>query len=231
MWDGAIHHLDAQALAPISNPIEMDESLRNVVAKLQSDKNYKALFFDAYGDSSISGERVLKCLSQFMLTLVSANAKYDSVKNSKAHFTAQEEKGYMIYKKHCASCHTEPLFSNYTFKSNGLPIDNNLRDSGREKISMKAEDRYLFKVPSLRNLEYSYPYMHDGRLRKLPDVIRYYNHIDINTPYLSAELKQPLNLNADEQVELLSFLITLTDKKFVFNPELTYPKAFPYPTN
>ncbi len=231
MWDGAIHHLDAQALAPISNPIEMDESMKNVVAKLEADKHYRALFFNAYGDSSITGERVLKCLSQFMLTFISSESKYDSVKNGKASFTEQEEKGYLLYQKNCASCHTEPLFSNYTFKSNGLPIDSNLRDIGREKISMRTEDRYLFKLPSLRNLEYTYPYMHDGRFRKLRDVIAYYNHIDINTPYLSAELKKPLNLSADEQVELLSFLLTLTDKKFVFNTELTYPRAFPYPTN
>jgi cytochrome c peroxidase len=229
MWDGAIHHLDAQALAPISNPIEMNENIQHVVEKLQHDQAYRALCYSAYGDSMITGERILKCLSQFMLTLVSANSKYDSVKAGKSAFTAKEQKGYAIYKKKCSACHTEPLFSNYAFRSNGLPADSLLKDIGRERISMNKADQYLFKVPSLRNLEYSYPYMHDGRYRKLRDVIDYYNHINTNTPFLSTELKEPLNLSAEEIVELLSFLLTLNDKTFVFNPDFTYPKSFPYP--
>lgn len=226
MWDGAIHHLDVQALAPISNPIEMNESLKHVVAKLQSDKRYVSLCKKAYGDTIITGERVLKSLSQFMLTFISCQSKYDSVMIGKSVFSMQEQKGYALFKTHCSSCHSEPLFTNYQFKNNGLRIDPLLKDIGRAGMSQNPTDSFLFKVPSLRNLEYSYPYMHDGRFKKLRDVIEHYNHIDINSPYLSKELSKPLNLSSEEKVELLSFLLTLTDKSFVFNKDYTYPKEF-----
>ena len=98
MWDGAINHLDMQALAPISNPDEMDEKIEHVVTKLQESKIYPALFYKAFGDSSITGEHLLKSISQFMLTLVSSNSKYDSVMRKESVFTAQEKNGYKLFK-------------------------------------------------------------------------------------------------------------------------------------
>src|SRR5262249_53369535 len=120
MWDGSVNHLDVQALAPISNPLEMDETIAHVTAKLRTSENYRSLFKAAFGDTAITGERVLKSLSQFMLTLISCNSKYDSVMRGEKQFTAQEANGYALFKKNCSSCHTEPLFTNEQFENNGL---------------------------------------------------------------------------------------------------------------
>jgi cytochrome c peroxidase len=128
MWDGAINHLDMQALAPISHPSEMGSNINEVIKKLNESKAYKELFLNAFQDSTISTSKILKALSQFQLTLVSANAKYDRVKMGKEVFTEQEKNGYQLFKKNCASCHSEPLFSNYNFENNGLPIDPTLND-------------------------------------------------------------------------------------------------------
>lgn len=167
MWDGGIHHLDVQALAPITNADEMGESMRNVVIKLQQTHSYTQLFFKAYGDSIISGEHTLKAISQFLLTLVSANSKYDKVmrKQQGFAFSQYEAKGYAIFKTHCSSCHTEPLFTNNSFENNGLKPDSTLHDIGRMKITQNPSDSLKFKVPSLRNVELTYPYMHDGRFK------------------------------------------------------------------
>lgn len=99
MYDGAVNHLDVQALAPINNPLEMDENMAHVIEKLQNKKLYKTLFYKAYKDTVITGERTLKALSQFMLTLVSSNSKYDSVMRKQKQFTLQEDKGYQLFKK------------------------------------------------------------------------------------------------------------------------------------
>jgi len=224
MWDGAVNHLDVQALAPIANPLEMDENISNVVKKLQHTKHYPKLFYKAFGDSIITGEHTLKALSQFMLTLVSHNSKYDSVMRKETVFTAQENSGYLLFKKNCGSCHTEPLFTNNEFKSNGLPIDTTLNDYGRYEITKNKKDSLKFKVPSLRNIEFSYPYMHDGRFKKLSDVLKHYTTGVMHNQSLSEELKTPIVLNANERVDIVAFLLTLTDRSFLFNPNFSYPK-------
>jgi cytochrome c peroxidase len=223
MWDGAINHLDMQSLAPISHPDEMGETILHVTQKLQQTELYPPRFQEAFGDSVITGEYVLKALSQFMLTLVSANTKYDSVKRGQAQFSAQENSGYTLYKQHCASCHTEPLFTNYTFKNNGLPLDSFLHDVGRIKISQQASDSLCFKVPSLRNLNYTYPYMHDGRFKTVKQVLTHYTEGIVHYRTLSKELQTPITLTSNEKVDLIAFLNTLNDNVFVFNPLHSFP--------
>lgn len=223
MWDGAVNHLDVQALAPIAHPKEMAEKIENVVHKLQNSKLYPKLFFKAYNDTIITGERVLKALSQFQLTLISSNSKYDRVKQKKEIFTRQEQNGYQLFKKNCNSCHTEPLFSNYTFANNGLPVDTTLNDRGKWTITKQSADSLKFKVPSLRNLSYTYPYMHDGRFNKLSQVVNHYTQIK-QSPTLSKELNGPVSLTSNEKADLISFLLTLNDPDFTFNPKFSYPK-------
>lgn len=224
MWDGAVNHLDVQALAPISNHMEMDEKIENVVKKLQRNNLYKKLFKKAFGDSLATGEHTLKAISQFMLTLVSSNAKYDSVMLGKAKFSEQEKKGYALFKKNCAACHTEPLFTNTSFENNGLPIDTTLNDIGRMGITHNPGDSLKFKVPTLRNIEFSQPYMHDGRFKKLQEVLKHYVFGVNRSKTLSPHLAKPLMLKPSEQVDLISFLFTLTDKKFLFDQRYAYPK-------
>ncbi len=224
MWDGAINHLDMQALAPITHPDEMGESIPGVVAKLQQSEIYPAMFRKAFGSKEITGEHLLKALSQFMLTLISAESKYDSVMRKQAHFTTQEENGYQLFRKNCASCHKEPLFSTFEFRNNGLSADTLLKDYGRMKITQNPEDSLLFKIPTLRNIEFSSPYMHDGRFKKLNEVIQHYTSGIQHSKTLAKELQSPIILSPNEKVDLTAFMLTLTDKKFLFNPEFSFPK-------
>lgn len=224
MWDGAVNHLDVQALAPITHPDEMGESLANVIKKLQRSAYYKKEFYKAYKDTAITGEYTLKALSQFMLTLVSSNSKYDSVMRGQTRYNEKEAKGYMLFKANCASCHTEPLFTNGQFENNGLRPDSILKDKGRMRITQSAADSLKFKVPTLRNIEFTYPYMHDGRFKKLSEVLKHYTQGIHQSPTLSAQLVKPIVLSPTERVELTAFLLTLTDIHFLFNPDYTYPK-------
>jgi cytochrome c peroxidase len=224
MWDGAANHLDMQALAPISHPKEMAESIENVVAKLERQPLYSGLFAQAYGYKAITGELVLKALAQFQLTLVSAHARYDSVQAGKAKFTPQEQRGYALFKENCNACHREPLFSTYGFANNGLPIDTTLRDMGRVTISQNPQDSLQFKIPSLRNLTYSFPYMHDGRFKKLHQVLNHYTSGIQNSPSLSPILRKPIVLSSTEKVDLIAFLLTLNDQRFVFDPKHQFPR-------
>jgi cytochrome c peroxidase len=216
MWDGAIQHLDFQALAPISSPLEMDFSIAKVVDKLSSTSRYPALFEAAFGAREITGERVLKALAQFELTLVSAGSKYDRTMAGTDTFSLQEQNGYAIFRKNCASCHAEPFFTNFSFEKNGLPIDTFLRDYGRMNITKNPVDSLRFKVPALRNIEFSYPYMHDGRFRKLRDVVNYYAQ--------TTALERRIELSSNEKTDLVAFLLTLSDRAFLLNPELSFPK-------
>lgn len=226
MWDGAINNLDMQSLAPISHPAEMASHINDVVKKLNRSKLYKKLFDDAYQDSIATGEKTLKAIAQFMLTIVSANSKYDKVMNKNAEFTVQEQNGYQIFKKNCASCHTEPLFTNGTFANNGIGTDTVLNDIGRMKVTQRKEDAYKFKVPTLRNIEFSYPYMHDGRFKKLGEVLNHYSNGIKQSETLSGKLKSGITLSANEKVDLMAFLLTLSDKQFLFDSNFAYPKEF-----
>ncbi len=224
MWDGAINHIEVQALAPITHPKEMGETLPNVLQKLRPIPLYQRLFKEAFGDTAMTGSRLLKSLAQFQLSLVSASSKYDAVIQKRDTFTAQERKGYALFKQFCNSCHREPLFSTYAFANNGLPIDSTLNDRGRGQITQKENDMYLFKIPTLRNLSYTYPYMHDGRFTKLSEVLNHYTKGIVHTLNLAKELKKPIPLTANDKADLIAFLLTLNDKSFVFNPQHQYPK-------
>jgi cytochrome c peroxidase len=207
MWDGAVNNLDMQALAPISHADEMGETMANVVAKLQGSKRYPALFLKAFGDSTVTGANTLKAISQFLLTLVSANAKYDSVMRKEGTFTQQEKNGYKLFKQHCSSCHQEPLFTSNQFENNGLALDTGLNDFGRMSITNNPADSLKFKVPTLRNIQFSNPYMHDGRFSRLSEVMKHYTSGIQHSKTLSAHLKKPIRLSADEKVDITAFLL------------------------
>ncbi|TXF90324.1 c-type cytochrome [Neolewinella aurantiaca] len=212
--DGAHHHLDLQALAPLSHPDEMGSSINEAVGRLNDHPLYPARFALAFGDSLVTGERMLKALAQFQLTLVSAGAKYDRVRTGKDTFTVQEAKGYSLFKENCNSCHTEPIFTNNQFEHSGLEVDTTLNDFGRMMITTLPSDSLRFKVPSLRNLSYTHPYMHDGRFRKLRDVLKNYAN----------QLDNPFPLSSNDQSDLIAFLLTLDDPDFVFNRKHGFPR-------
>ena len=224
MWDGAINNIEVQALAPVEHPGEMGETILNVINKLQVSKNYPQLFYKAYDDSIITGQLFLKALSQFQLSLVSANSKYDKVIAGEDKFTVQEQNGYQLFKQNCATCHSEPLFTNGEFENNGLPVNSIYNDYGRVGVTLNPIDSLKFKVPTLRNIEFSFPYMHDGRFESLSEVLSHYNNGIQNNKTLSKDININLNLSNNEQVDIIAFLLTLTDKEFLFNPEFSYSR-------
>jgi cytochrome c peroxidase len=219
MWDGAINSLDMQALAPISHPAEMGSNIVEVVEKLNQSPKYKKLFYKSFNDSVATGEKTLKVISQFLLSLISCNSKYDKVIRRQAKFTVQEANGYFLFKKNCATCHKEPLFTTNEFANNGLPVDTLLNDFGKIRITKNADDSLKFKIPSLRNVEFTYPYMHDGRFKKLSDVLNHYTKGPHHSNTLAKELREPLMLSSNEKVDVIAFLLTLSDKEFIFNKE------------
>lgn len=223
MWDGAIHHLDVQALAPISHAKEMGSNIQEVLTKLKASPKYRALFYKTYHDSMISTERLLKVLAQFQLTLISDNSKYDSVQRKSAVFSEQEKKGYLLFKKNCNSCHTEPLFSTYNYANNGLATDSTLNDNGRYAITQSPADSLTFKIPSLRNLSYTAPYMHDGRFKTLHQVLNHYTNGIVHSATLDEKLGSPITLSGTEKVDLIAFLLSLNDRHFVFNKQHSFP--------
>jgi cytochrome c peroxidase len=224
MWDGGVNHLDVQPLAPITSSVEMDETMQNIVAKLQKNKNYKNLFYNAFGTKKITGQLILKALSQYIVQLKSANSKYDKVIKKEAVFSESEQNGYGLFKVHCASCHKEPLFTSDTFENNGLQIDETLNDFGRMKITQNPTDSLKFKVPTLRNVQFTFPYMHDGRFKSLTEVIRHYNSGIQKSNTLSASLLSPMQLSDNDRVDLVAFLKTLSDTEFLFDKRFSYTK-------
>ncbi|QBZ98625.1 cytochrome-c peroxidase [Flavobacterium sangjuense] len=223
MWDGGVNNLEMQPINPITNPAEMGETLEHVIAKLQASEKYRTLFSKAFGDEKVNSQRLLKALAQFTVMLKSSNAKYDKVMRKEESFTTQEQHGYDLFKTNCASCHKEPLFSDTKFERNGLAVDETLNDSGRMKITGKQEDYLRFKIPSLRNSYYTYPYMHDGRFKTLMEVIKHYNSLG-NDKNLPAALVKPMNLSDNDRVDLIAFLYTLTDREFLFNKRFSFPR-------
>ena len=216
-WDGGIQDLDLLPISPIQNPVEMGDTLANVLKKLRNDPRYPALFEAAFGTREINTERTMKALSQFMLTLVSANSRYDkAVRGEGPALEEQEQRGLTIFKAKCATCHATDLFTDNSFRNNGLPRIPTAKvdDIGRGAISLSADDRYKFKVPSLRNIERTPPYMHDGRFLSLEQVLTHYATGITDSPTLDPALKT-MTLSKQDQNDLIAFFRTLTDYDFL----------------
>ncbi len=219
MWDGGINHIEVQPIAPIENPVEMNESLGNVVNKLRASPIYPGLFEVAYGSDSITSQLMLKALAQFMAVLVSADSRYDKYVRGEAGGTlsANELNGLTLFRQKCASCHAEPLFTDNSFRNNGLD-STFVSDEGRAHITLDANDMGKFKVPSLRNVEVSYPYMHNGKFKTLDKVLDHYVSGVVPSATLDPLLVGGITLSTQQKSDIISFLRTLTDNTFLTNP-------------
>lgn len=222
--DGGINHLDVQPLAPLTAPNEMAETIENIIGKLKADPDYPVMFRKAFGDEQINSQRMLKALSQFMVTLVSANSKYDLYKQGKASFTPYEERGYTLFKAKCGSCHSEPLFTDLSYRNIGLPAIPNLNDVGRMRITLDPADSLKFKVPSLRNVALSQPYMHDGRFASLEACLQHYSNGVVSSSTVDPLVKNRIPLSRTEVVDLVAFLRTLTDTTLTRAPRFADPE-------
>lgn len=225
-WDGSINHIEVQPLAPLTAPNEMAESLENVLKKIAADTSYKRLFKAAFGDAAINSQRMLKALAQFTGSIQSYNTRYDKVMRGEDSFTISEQYGYNVFKANCNACHTEPLFTDNSFRNNGLTLHPTLLDMGRMKVTGRMEDSLKFKVPSLRNVTLTAPYMHDGRLYTLSQVVEHYrNKINNNQPTIDSLLKNKISISNQERVDLISFLYTLTDEEMLHDKRYKAPEV------
>jgi len=242
-WDGGVHDMDMVPPVPIQNKVEMDERVANVIEKLKKTPvagaakqvNYPKMFKAAFGSDSITADRMMKALSQFMMTMVSATSRYDYfVRGDASALTAQEKDGLTIFKQKCASCHAGELFTDQKFRNNGL-TPNRINDQGRYAITLNADDRLKFKVPSLRNAGLTAPYMHDGRFTTLEQVLDHYANDKPGSKdsiYVSATLdpllnvagqKRGISLTGAEKQSIIAFLKTLNDDDFIKDKRFSDP--------
>ncbi|MEO6610942.1 MAG: cytochrome c peroxidase [Chitinophagaceae bacterium] len=223
-WDGEFSSLKEEAAQPINGHIEMGESFDGVLNKIKDDKDYQVLFKKVFRYPFIRPEYILKALAQFTGSMVSADSKYDRYKKGTTAFTAQEESGYQLFKANCATCHPEPMFTDYSFRNIGLPVDNLLVDYGKIRITGKKEDSLKFKVPTLRNVYVSSNYMHDGRFNTLSQCINHYRTGVQQSATLDPLLTNGITLTDAQAGNLFVFLRALTDSAFLKDPRFMKPQ-------
>ena len=237
-WDGRADLLRHQALLPIEDPLEMDETLDNVVQKLANSATYPEMFNRAFGSETITSERISLALEQFMNSIVSNRSKYDQYLQGQVELTEQEERGrYLFFTEFnpgfpelsgadCQHCHGGINFENDAYMNNGLDADADFEDLGREVVTGNPNDRAKFKVTSLRNIELTPPYMHDGRFNTLEEVVDHYNLVIPSStldPSFQQQLPNGLQLSAEDKAALVAFLKTLTDYELQVDPRYSSP--------
>lgn len=216
--DGSAATLDEVSRRHITHPNEMGETMEAVLAKLKEDGEYKEMFRQAYGPGLITSGKMMNALAQYLLNLVSADSKYDRVKKGQESFTAEEQNGYLVFQSKCASCHKEPLFTDFSFRNTGLPIDDHLKDYGRVRVTGNPADSLKFRVPSLRNLNFSSYYAHDGRFSFPRMMIQHYRNGVVPGPTVDPLVANGIALTNLEENNLVFFLRTLSDSGFINNP-------------
>lgn len=239
-WDGRSNSLEEQALDPITNPLEMNLSLEKVISRLTNSDLYQKEFEKCFGENSITKENLAKAISQFERTLISDQSPYDLYKQGKGNLTEQEKRGEKLFFTHpdpiyatrggnCGDCHSGPLTTSRLFANNGL--ENPIIDIGLEQITNNPSDKGRFKIPTLRNIELTAPYMHDGRLETLEEVLNHYNEHIQNSPTLDVQIinasnevgRKTLALSPQEKEDIIAFLKTLTDQNFIENTKFSNP--------
>lgn len=233
-WDGGSTNLESQAFAPLASADEMHQNLDELVNELSAIPAYVVQFKQAFGTSITSGN-IVKAIAQFERTLISASSKYDQYRSNPSQLTLtdQELKGLNLINKHCRNCHAGELFTDNLYHNNGLNSDfsNDEHEGifqGRSRVSLDPYDLGKFKTPTLRNVLLTAPYMHDGRLKTIDDVILHYSNGVKLSPSLDPSLRQSdlstgLKLTSDEREAIKASLSTLTDPTFIENPAFRDP--------
>ncbi len=240
-WDERANTLEDQVLLPIQNPIEMGMTLQALTNRLAAEPFYTNLFARTFGSTAVTSQRISLALAQFVRSIISTKSKYDTgVSNNFANFTAEENLGRQIFLGQvgnppatCAACHgTDNFVPGAAINNNGL--ENPYFDKGVGAVSGRTQDEGLFKVPSLRNIELTAPYMHDGRFATLEEVVEFYSSGVVNHPNLSPPLRNPpgspnagqplrLNLTTAQKAALVAFLKTLTDTSLAADAKFADP--------
>lgn len=217
MWDGGVNHIELSGLPAIVSEVEMAETMSNVIDKLNNHPQYPGLFKNVFGTDVITDQLMFYAMTQFMGSLISATSKYDKYVQGKATFSSDELAGLTLFRANCATCHTEPLFTDYSFRNNGLNAT--FTDLGRALITLDENDEGKFKVPTLRNVTETYPYMHDGRFQTLDQVLNHYSEGIVQSATLDPLLQNGIPLTNTEKDQLKAFLETLTDYDFIGNTD------------
>lgn len=224
-WDGGAKNMESQVLGPITNPLEMEETLTNVIQKLQNHPQYPGLFKKAFGSDSITTAMLMKAIAQFERTIVSGETRFDYFKlfGDESKLTAQEKRGFLLFndetKADCFHCHnlSGAFMSDFLFHHNGHQSS----DPGLGHITNNPEDNGKFRTPTLRNLVFTPPYMHDGRFATLEEVVEFYNSGAIRSypadPFITKHTNG-LGLTTEEKADLVAFLKTMTDSSLLINP-------------
>ncbi|MFC6998534.1 cytochrome-c peroxidase [Rufibacter roseus] len=227
-WDGGAKDVESLTLGPLTHPDEMDQNLRELVQELQTDRYYPTQFKAAFGSDSITSAMVARALAQFQRTLISGNSAYDRYSRSEAGATlsSAELRGLALVRTRCAPCHSSDHFTDQSYRNNGL--DNVFSEEhealgwGRGRITHNSEDLGKYKVPTLRNLVVTAPYMHDGRYNTLTEVLDHYQKGIAPSPTLDPALLKPdgslgILLSERDKADIIAFLHTLTDRDFLQN--------------
>lgn len=210
-WDGRAATLEQQALQPIENPLEMDTSLETVLQRLAADARYREQFAEAY-EGGISAENLAKALASFQRVLLSGNSPVDRFHGGEfGALTTQERQGLWIFESRgrCWKCHSGPNMTDESFHNTGVSWGQEPLDLGRFDVTQQEKDRGRFHTPTLRNVALTAPYMHDGSLQTLKEVVAYYSRGGNANPHLDPAM-QPLNLSDADQAALVAFLQALT---------------------
>lgn len=217
-WDGSKLSLENQPIVPIITHEEMDSSILEVIGKIQNDASYRELFKKTFGDENITPERIYRSIAQYEYTLISANSKYDKVMTNEGEtFTESESRGYQVFRQKCSSCHSTELFTDQSFRNIGFPKNSNSNEAGRARVTGNMEDYMSFRVPSLRNVEYTAPYGSFGQFTTLKDVLDYFDNGVLDSNNLDPIFKNNGNripLTEPEKENLISFMKTLSDRGF-----------------
>ena len=209
MWDGGVNHIEIFSLAPITDTNEMNETMSNVIDKLNALPKYKNHFKQAYGVDEVNDQVLFRALTNYMMMIVSDNSKYDQWIKGQAELTQEEHAGRLLFEEKCSSCHSGALQTDYSFRNNGLYAT--FDDLGRGRITLNEADNGKFKVPSLRNVILTYPYMHDGSIYSIRDVLDHYDEGIVSSPTLDESLTNGIPMTETEKDQIIAFLETLTD--------------------
>lgn len=210
MWDGGVNHLEIFSLAPITDTNEMNETMSNVIYKLNQNEMYRWLFKKHYQVDEINDQVMFRALTVYMTMIVSDGSKYDQWKQGKTELTSKEVQGRLLFASKCASCHSGALQTDYSYRNNGLDASFE-NDLGRGRITLDPSDNGKFKVPSLRNVMLTYPYMHDGRFYTIREVLDHYDEGIVSSETLDPLLDSGIPMTETEKDQIVAFLETLTD--------------------
>ncbi|GAB4311076.1 MAG: cytochrome c peroxidase [Bacteroidales bacterium] len=236
-WNGSVKSIEEDVLLVMSDPTEFDSSPEACAAAIEAIPGYPPLFEAAFGTSEVTPERIAMAIAQFVRTIIVSDSRFDRYLRGELQLTSAELRGFVLFTTEegadCFHCHGgagNPLFTTHQFYNNGKDTDFS-GEADRYSVTGDPQDRGAYKAPTLRNAVLTGPYMHDGRFKTLEEVIDFYSHYVVWSPYIDPLMHHVatggVQLTPDEKSDLLAFLLALTDSSVTINPDFAPPETFP----